>query len=250
MKKYLVFRLYGPMAAWGEIAVGETRRSASFPGKAAILGLLAAALGIKRNEQSRLDKLTEGYSVAVKVVNAGVLLKDYHTVQVPDNVGKFSYATRRDEIIIGGSRKDNRLSTILSSREYRCESLTVVAVRILQDAPHTMEELQHALQKPKFVLYLGRKSCPLSVPLNAVIVEANGFKDALNYSFPPLLVSNDGKRDITQRFFPETTIRYYWDGDANDMNPQQTIERYEHSLNRTRWQFAPMQIHVREERRE
>ena len=30
---YLVFRLYGPMASWGEIAVGENRHSARYPGK-------------------------------------------------------------------------------------------------------------------------------------------------------------------------------------------------------------------------
>jgi CRISPR system Cascade subunit CasD len=81
MEKYLVFRLYGPMAAWGEIAVGETRKCAFFPGKAAILGLLGAALGIKREEQDRLDALTKGYTVAVKVVNPGILLKDFHTAQ-------------------------------------------------------------------------------------------------------------------------------------------------------------------------
>jgi len=248
MEKYLVFRLYGPMAAWGEIAVGETRRSASFPGKAAILGLLAAALGIKRTEQDRLDELTAGYSVAIKVLNAGFLLKDYHTVQVPDSVGKFVYATRRDEIVIGGNRTDDRLHTILSSREYRCDSINVVAISLIPKAAHSLEELQHALQRPKFVLYLGRKSCPVVIPLDAKIVEANGFKEALNCTFPPLVTSNDGKRDLTQRFFPETVTRYYWDGDANDMKPQQTIERYEHSLNRTRWQFAPMQIHVCEER--
>lgn len=249
MEKYLVFRLYGPMAAWGEVAVGETRRSASFPGKAAILGLLAAALGIKRDEQDRLDKLTEGYSVAVKVINSGFLLKDYHTVQTPDSVGKFLYATRRDEIVIGGSRTDNRLSTILSSREYRCDSLAVAAVYAKSDAPYSLTELQSVLRKPTFVLYLGRKSCPVSTPLHPQIAEAVGFHSALNrVSFPPLFETKDGKRDLTDRFIPSSVVRYYWDGEAGDMQPQQTIERYERSLNRRRWQFAPMQVHMREER--
>jgi len=27
MAEYLMMRLYGPMASWGEIAVGKTRRS-------------------------------------------------------------------------------------------------------------------------------------------------------------------------------------------------------------------------------
>ncbi len=236
------------MAAWGEIAVGETRRSASFPGKAAILGLLGAALGIKRGEQGRLDALTKGYSVAVKVVNPGFLLKDYHTVQVPDSVGKFSYATRRDEIVIGGSRTDNRLSTILSSREYRCDSLAITAICSKSESPYSLSEIQNALLKPRFVLYLGRKSCPVSVPLQPHMVDADGFHSALSAKFPPLVETKDGKRDLTSWLIPDTVNRYYWDGESGDMQPQQTIERYDCSLNRRRWQFAPVQVNMREER--
>jgi CRISPR system Cascade subunit CasD len=248
MENYLVFRLYGPMAAWGEIAVGETRRSASFPGKAAILGMIAAALGIKRDEQERLDKLTEGYSVAVKVLNSGFLLKDYHTVQVPDSIGKFLYATRRDEIVVGGSRTDNRLSTILSSREYRCDSFAIAAILSKPEAPYSLPEIQNALRKPKFVLYLGRKSCPVSVPLHPHMVDADGFHSALSAKFPPLVETKDGKHDLGNWLIPDTVVRYYWDGESGDMQPQQTIERYNRSLNRRRWQFAPMQLNMLEER--
>ncbi|OGS34189.1 MAG: type I-E CRISPR-associated protein Cas5/CasD [Elusimicrobia bacterium RIFOXYB2_FULL_49_7] len=249
MGKYLVFRLYGPMAAWGEIAVGETRRSSSFPGKAAILGIIAAAIGIRRDEQDRLDNLTHGYQVAASVINPGFLLKDYHTVQVPDSIGKFSYSTRRDEIVVGGCRKDNRLKTILSSREYRCDALTLIAICPTLDAPYALPEILNALLRPKYVLYLGRKSCPLSLPLHPQIIETDGFHAALNrFSFPPIVETRDRKRDITGIFIPDRVVRYYWDGEAGDMQPQQTIERYERSLNRRRWQFAPMQVHVREER--
>ena len=51
--EYLLFRLYGPLASWGEIAVGESRHTAAYPGKAALIGLLAAALGIRRDEEER-----------------------------------------------------------------------------------------------------------------------------------------------------------------------------------------------------
>jgi CRISPR system Cascade subunit CasD len=50
MMEYLLFRLYGPLASWGEIAVGESRHTATYPGKSALLGLLAAALGIRRDD--------------------------------------------------------------------------------------------------------------------------------------------------------------------------------------------------------
>jgi CRISPR system Cascade subunit CasD len=38
MRDYLLFRLYGPLAAWGDIAVGEYRPSFAHPSKSAIIG--------------------------------------------------------------------------------------------------------------------------------------------------------------------------------------------------------------------
>jgi CRISPR system Cascade subunit CasD len=124
---YLLFRLYGPMASWGEIAVGETRHTASYPGKSAIIGLIAASLGIKRRDAEKQLQMQQGYALAVEVYSQGTLLRDYHTVQVPDSVGKFTYRTRRDELILGKAR----LGTILSSREYRSDALALVAVKAL-----------------------------------------------------------------------------------------------------------------------
>lgn len=157
---YLLFRLYGPLASWGEIAVGESRHTASYPGKSALIGLLAAALGMRRDEEERQRALAAGYQFAVKVLSTGSLLRDYHTTQVPDSVGRFVYHTRRDELVIG----KERLQTILSSREYRCDALSLVAIRALDGAPFSLHELRDALLKPRFHLYLGRKSCPLAVP--------------------------------------------------------------------------------------
>lgn len=92
----LLFRLYGPLASWGEIAVGESRHSANYPSKSAILGLVGAALGIERSDEAQQAGLQQGYQVAVEVFSTGQLLRDYHTAQVPDSAGKFVYRTRRD----------------------------------------------------------------------------------------------------------------------------------------------------------
>jgi CRISPR system Cascade subunit CasD len=232
------------MAAWGEIAVGEVRRSASYPSRSAILGLISAALGIRRDETEKLSALFSGYDVAIKVQSVGTLLKDYHTVQVPDSVGKVKYATRRDEIVIG----KERLGTILTSREYRCDSLSIVALRPRKVAPYTLEEIQSKLINPEFVLYLGRKSCPLSAPLKPQIVKENGFRSALDRAtFPPLITSYSGE-DVTERFIPISAARYYWENNAGDMDPQQTLERYDEPLNKSRWQFAPRKEHLFVER--
>lgn len=181
---YLVFRLYGPMASWGDIAVGEARHSANYPSKSSICGLLGAALGLDRQNDLAQQTLVNDYLVAFKVLRTGHLLKDYHTSQAPDSVGKFRYRTRRDELALG----KNRLGTVLSSREYRNDAHVIVAIHARETANYNLPELRKALLEPHFHLYLGRKSCPLSAPLNPVLCTAENFFDALNsYVVNPLL---------------------------------------------------------------
>lgn len=240
---YLVFRLYGPMASWGEIAVGEARHSATYPSKSAIVGLLAAALGIKRENDEVHANLANAYTQAVKVQAAGGLLKDYHTAQAPDSAGKYRYRTRRDEIVTG---KD-RLGTVLSSREYRTDAQAIVALAITGEAKFSLPELLGALQKPKFHLYLGRKSCPLAAPLGAALILADDFRQAFDrYERKPLLIDTPEWQGDS-RWLPDAVMaRFYWEGDVqsfsserDNFNPQQVqkLSRYDKPTSRTRWQF-------------
>jgi CRISPR system Cascade subunit CasD len=240
MDNFLVFRLYGPLAAWGKIAVGEVRPSYFYPSRSAILGLISAALGIKRDETDKLSRLFDSYDIAVKVISPGSLLKDYHTVQVPGSTRKKEYYTRFDELVIG---KD-RLSALQTYREYRCDAIAIVALRVRTNPSHSLKEIMEHLKKPRFVLYLGRKSCPTAVPLKPQIISAKGFQAALDKAvFPPLVVSYSGE-DITDRFISMSAPRYYWEGEAGDMKPQEIHERYDQPVNRERWQFCSRQENV------
>lgn len=242
---FLVFRLYGPMASWGEIAVGEARHSAAYPSKSAITGLLAAALGIRREDDEQHSRLTEGYLQAVKLLKAGQVLKDYHTAQAPDSVGKFRYRTRRDELVHG---KD-RLGTVLSSREYRTDAQAIVAIRGLEDMPYGLQELQRALRSPKFHLYLGRKSCPLSAPLDAHILIAENFRQALDTYSVKNLLSGKYEWQNDARWLPQDElIHYYWEGDLQSFSSEdsdfsfqtvQKLSRLDKPTSRRRWQFSP-----------
>jgi CRISPR system Cascade subunit CasD len=260
MMDYLCFRLYGPLASWGEIAVGESRHTAAYPGKAALLGLLAAALGIRRDEEERQTALAAGYQFGVKVISTGNLLRDYHTTQAPDSVGSFVYRTRRDELVVG----KERLGTILSSREYRCDALALVAARAWDGAPHTLQELCDAMHKPKFHLYLGRKSCPLAVPLKpSILPDKAGFGQALDdYQPGPLYISSrlldkalqesEGKSlaetpslvslsqdDRYALYTDKHAVCYYWEGESGDhLKAQQILTRHDQPTSRRRWQFT------------
>jgi len=249
---YLLFRLYGPMASWGEIAVGETRHTASYPGKSAIIGLIAAALGIKRSETEKQQQIQQGYALAVEVYSQGTLLRDYHTTQVPDSVGKFTYRTRRDELVIGKSR----LGTILSTREYRLDALALVALKTLPGTPYDLQTIKNHLEKPRFHLYLGRKSCPLAAPLNPHIIEdKKNFYEAFKaYEHKPLMLTDkagDGAISVRDAYWLRLGDgrHYYWEGedsdfsDSLDLTRRQTRTRHDQPLSRKRWQFSPRQEH-------
>ena len=76
MGDYLLFRLYGPMASWGDIAVGEVRPSQTHPGRSAALGLVAAALGVERDREEALGAIERGYGFAVRIDRALAQLPD------------------------------------------------------------------------------------------------------------------------------------------------------------------------------
>ena len=249
---YLLFRLYGPMASWGEIALGETRHTASYPSKSAIIGLMAAALGIKRTESEKQLQMQKGYAFAVEAYSPGSLLRDYHTTQVPDSVGNFSYLTRRDELVLGKAR----LGTILSSREYRLDTLALVAVRALPDAPYNLQVIKEHLEEPRFHIYLGRKSCPLAAPMNPQISEnkQNYYEAFKAYEHKPMMPTNklsEGAVSARDAYWLRQVDdkRYYWEGEASDfsdtldLSRMQTRIRHDQPLSRTRWQFSPRQEH-------
>lgn len=249
---YLLFRLYGPMASWGEIAVGETRHTASYPSKSAIIGLMAAALGIKRAEPEKQQQMQQGYALAVEVYSQGTLLRDYHTAQVPDSIGKFTYRTRRDELLLGKAR----LGTILSSREYRMDAFALVAVKALPDAPYDLQTIKNRLDEPRFHLYMGRKSCPLSAPLNPQIKkDTKNFHEAFKaYKHKPLMQTDKTGESIISGHDAYwlrigNARHYYWEGEASDfsdlldLSRMQTRTRHDQPLSRKRWQFSTRQEH-------
>ncbi len=176
MNRYLLFQLYGPWCAWGEVAVGEVRPSETRPTRSALLGLLAAALGIRREEQARLDALAAAFRFAVVVDAPGVPEVDYHTVQTTAPRRGRVFRRRADQLAL----PRHELETILSQRHYRADALYRVGVsRTAGSAAPSLDELASALQRPAFPLFLGRKSCPPAVPFAARAVDAPDLLAAL-----------------------------------------------------------------------
>lgn len=239
MKDYLVFQLYGPMASWGQPAVGGDRATHMSPTRSAILGLLGAALGIKREEADRLQALHQSVQVATKQLTPTSLLRDYHTSQVPARNNKYVYRTRKNELL---DEPKDKLNTILSTRDYRCDGLWVVALSLTETATVTLDALQSALIRPVFTLYLGRKSCPVSAPLRPLLVVNSELKDALDQDFPE--ITPEGISDSTwlRRSWAFT---YTWEGDISEIQGDtvMTTHPWDDPVSLTRWQFQQRAMH-------
>lgn len=233
MRQYLVFRLYGPMASWGDIAVGEYRPSFFHPTKSAIIGLIEAALGIDRSDEQTHQEMTRSYGFAVRVDAPGTLLRDYHTIQVPPNTKNAVYLTRKEEL---GAEKQG---TILSYRDYYCDALSFSCLWTkVGSPPYTLESIKAALKSPRFPLYLGRKSCPPSLPLEPRLMETATLMDAFNHY---LASEQEPMADALQGLPRGQFVGLYWEElPAADVGckADRTVRRRDVLLNRRAWQFS------------
>ena len=225
-----MFTLYAPMCSLGEIAVGERRMGWTRPGRSAVLGLAAAALGFERTDEDAHRTLEAELFYAVRTDAPGCPFIDYHTAQTPKARQGRAFTTRREEL---GAAD---LHTVLSSREWRTDACFTIALWPRRNNVIDIDAMADALRYPRFALYLGRKSAPLGLPLNPGIVEADTFMGAFAGRRP-----NDAEEAILKHirigFSARSEIAF--DQDAPDTPAGARIGRRRDSvLSRERWQFA------------
>lgn len=150
----LLLRLAGPMQSWGTISRFDQRDTGKEPSKSGVIGLLAAALGIDRENWTDLEPLTT-LAMGVRHDRPGVPKRDYQTAQ---------------NIISADRSKVHE--TAVTTRDYLADAVFLVG---LEGEDLTLLERAHAaLQNPVWPLALGRKSY---VPSESVWLEG-GVKDA------------------------------------------------------------------------
>lgn len=252
MTAYLLFRLHGPMAAWGDVAVGERRVAGPMPSRSAVLGLVAGALRYTREQADELGALDEGVGFASRLDAEGELMVDYHTAQTaPAKLFARTTppATRREQLAF--SRDE--LSTILSWRDYRCDAMAMACLwKRRDDLGPSLEQIAAALRRPGFVPYLGRKACPTALPLAPRIVEAEHPVLALEQGPPPeevafFAANRELARARAQMLSKK--VRYGWEGtDEGDAKagvaPLARMRRRDAPRSRVRWQFGEREERV------
>lgn len=135
----LLLRLAAPLQAWGADSKFETRKTAREPTKSGVIGLLAAALGLRRDETEPLTRLAQ-LRFGVRVEREGQLLVDFHM-----------------------ARNKEKDRSYVTYRHYLEDAVFLVGLESEDTA--LLQELAEALTHPVFPLYLGRRACPPTLPL-------------------------------------------------------------------------------------
>ncbi|MBD0670754.1 type I-E CRISPR-associated protein Cas5/CasD [Streptomyces sp. CBMA156] len=154
----LLLRFAAPMQSWGETSQFNERDTARFPTRSGVIGLLAAALGRKRDDDIR--DLT-ALSLTVRTDRAGVVLRDLHTVG-----GGLPAA--RTVTTAEGKKRSGTTATLLSHRYYLADAAFTAVVTA--DQEH-LDAWAEALRNPHWPPYLGRRSCPPEGPLLLGLVD-------------------------------------------------------------------------------
>lgn len=179
MREWLVICLRAPLASFGDNAGNAERDTSDLPTRSSLIGLAAAALGIEREDGPGQARLARGLVTAAGLYERGHPLTDFHTFQSLNQAGKGA-ATRAVAL-----KKTAHLETSISRRHYRADGLWQAAYRLAATADDgvTLDALRQAFEAPRFTLYLGRKSCPLSHPLVPRILAADTVVTAFRAQF-------------------------------------------------------------------
>ena len=177
---YLIYTLFGALQSWGCITPGRMRPTDDHPTKSGAIGVIGCCKGIPRGD-SQMDLLNQNLGFACRTDAPGVLYENYQTAQI----------TGREECLE-------------QMKHYLVEAAFTVCIWKKAVAGPDLEEIQQALRSPEITPSLGRWNCPLGLPLDPRIVQANDPVDALQKCSPPSMIPGLLKR---------TPV--YWEGEAS-----------------------------------
>lgn len=155
----LLLRLVGPMQSWGTTSRFDQRDTGKGPSKSGVIGLIAAAMGIDRENWFDLEPLTR-LSMGIRHDRSGVPKQDYQTA-----------GCAATDTIIKADGKPSK-DGVPSHRDYLADAAFLIGLEC--EDRFLLERIYAALQNPVWALALGRKSY---VPSEPIWIE-NGLQDA------------------------------------------------------------------------
>ena len=156
----LLLQLVGPMQSWGTTSRFDQRDTGKEPSKSGVIGLLAAALGIDRENWEDLEPLTR-LSMGVRHDRPGMPKRDYQTA-----------GCATTDTIIKADGTQAKGGGVVSQRFYLADAAFLVGFE--SNDRLILERILAALLNPVWTLALGRKAY---VPSESIWIE-NGIQDA------------------------------------------------------------------------
>lgn len=148
--KTILMKFAGPLQSFGTDSHYENRHTNPFPSKSAVIGLIAAAMGYRRYEDSKLKELND-LSFGVRVDQPGNILRDY-------------------QIAVSYKPNGEKNRSYVTDRYYLQDAVFIVALG--SDNEELINRIRQSLQHPYFQLYLGRKSLPIN---NDFLINENDY---------------------------------------------------------------------------
>lgn len=136
----LLLKFAGPLQSWGTKSHFENRHTDLYPSKSAVIGIIAACMGLRRDQDEQINKLNE-ISFAVREDQKGGLLRDYHIAKKIKPNGEFE-------------------RNYVTNRYYLEDAIFVVAIG--HENKDFIDVIEESLKNPYFQPYLGRRSLPIN----------------------------------------------------------------------------------------
>ncbi len=193
MSGVLTLRLAGPLQSWGASSRFTRRTTESAPTKSGVIGLLAAAAGIERGDDTALAPLA-ALRFGVRIDQPGTRIRDFHTAH---------------HAVTGKSMP-------LSERFYLADAVFVAAL----EGEHTLlTDLHAALKSPVYLPFLGRRSCPPAAPLELGLYEDACLERVLRDV--PWQASAWYRKQ--HRFRPQEELTVLWEAPAGEHGDADTL---------------------------
>ena len=159
--KSLLLWLEGPLQSWGENSKFDRRETLNFPTLSGVCGILCAALGVGGKAKNTLSQLVKAdfhvLSYPLKSENTSKVMKDFHMIGNGYDKKTDPWYELNIPKKIDGKKPSNSKGLTLTYRYY-LQSQAFAVVLTYEDEAFAIL-LHEALRKPKWALFLGRKSC-------------------------------------------------------------------------------------------
>ena len=187
--RHLALYLRAPLQSWGASSKFGDRGTIDAPTRSGLLGLIAAACGIDKNDEvrdrewlARAAKL----SLTILAFRRGDRMTDYHTVG-----GGFDKDNPWQKRMIPATADGKPRGTDLTHRDYLTDSVFGV---VISGDDGLVAEMAEGLANPVWGVWLGRKSCIPTEPILVGVFDSDeAAQKALDTRFRASLERGGGK---------------------------------------------------------